>query len=457
MKGSRFLEQMSPSDYAPDTDVAFGERASCDRSNKTGEASSFNDRLTSLPITHRDARSSLLTYEVYARVDQLSPSDWQRLFPGVSAACIRFSERTSTDGFIFRSIVVKQYGRIILCLPLFEMTYNLSSVIQGKARAFAIALARRWPSVLCPRTLGVGFVGGKEGQIGYAQDLDRATLEAAWNLALEALDALAQELKATFLTFVNFTNESGRWIPMQQLARFTSVKSLPYCAMSIVYDSLEGYLGLLSKSTRKDLRRKLRNAHDIEIRRTREPGPWLETMYAWYLRTIERSDVVFGVQGREYFAQVCHVVPGAEFVLYFHRGTLLAFNLVIAAPECLKDQYFCMDADRGSQYALYFISWLENIRYCISRRIPRYDTGQCAEGTKRRLRTDLVPSLVLFHHRNPALHALLTICLQCFASRPADDLPSAQLGLGWEAPRLHAPWKSPIFSVNPRGSVESIS
>jgi len=219
---------------------------------------------------------------------------------------------------------------------------------------------------------------------------------------------------------------------MQKLTRFAQIQSSPYCSLPIVYDSLESYLAGLSKATRKDLRRKLRDAQDIEIRRTREPGPWLDMMYRWYLRAVERSEIVFGMQRLEYFAQVCRVVPGAEFVLYFHGGTLLAFNLVIVTPESLVDQYFGMDDDRGRQYALYFISWLENIRYCIAHRIPRYDAGQGAETTKERLGTDMVPSLVLLRHRNPIIHRLFTMCLKRFACRPPDHLLAARLGLGWE-------------------------
>ena len=393
------------------------------------------------------------TCEVYARAEDLSASDWRRLFPGFpsAAARIHLNERAGADGFVFRSIVVKEQGRVILCVPLFEMTYNLSSVIQGRARAFAVAAVRWWPSVLAPRILGVGFVGGEEGRIGHARDLDSATLDAAWDLALEALEALAQRIHAAFLVFANFTSESGRWVPMHKCWRFTQVKSLPYCTLPIVYESLEGYLAALSKSTRKDLRRKLRQAEGIEIQRTREPSPWLDTMYHWYRRTVERSEVVFGTQRREYFEQVCRVVPGAEFVLYFRAGTLLAFNLVIVTPERLVDQYFCMDDDLGRHYALYFISWLENIRYCIAHRIPRYDANQGAEHTKGRLRVEMIPSLVLFRHRNPILHRLLTICLQRFACHPPDDLPTAQLGLGWHGPRAHEPWKPRGIAINPQG------
>ncbi len=405
---------------------------------------------TRLPPPRYDLRHSDLTCEVYARVDAIAPSEWRRLFPELPnvAQLLQLNERAGLDGFVFRSIVVKQRGRIILCLPLFEMLYNLSNVIQGRARAFAATAARWWPSVLSPRMLGIGFVGGEEGQIGYAHDLDPALLQTAWDLALETFDALAQRLDAPFRTFVNFTSEHGRWIPMQKLTRFTPVKSLPYCTVPIVYDSLDSYLASLSKSTRKDLRRKLRNAQEIEIRRTRDPGPWLDTMYRWYLRTVEGSEAVFGMQRQDYFAQVCQAIPGAEFVLYLHRGTLRAFNLVIVTPERLIDQYFGMDEILGRQYALYFISWLENVRYCITHQIPRYDAGQGAEATKGRFGVEMAPSLVLFRHRNPILHGVLTVCLKRFACQPAGGLPRAQLGLGWEAVRARKPQRSQAASIS---------
>ncbi len=454
MNRSRTVEEAHSSHPVSDEGATAGQCDLSPRGSCAGTVASFNRPLTFFLPSQHGSKSIPLTCEVDVGVDALSSADWQRLFPGFSNAAVRIqlNERTGTDRFFFRSVVVKEQRRIILCLPLFEMTYNFSSVISGRARVFAVAAARWWPSVLSPRILGVGFVGGEKGQIGCARDLDRATLEAAWTLALEMLDVLAQQLDAACRTFVNFTSESGRWIPMQKLTRFAQVQSLPYCSLPIVYDSLENYLASLSKATRKDLRRKLRDAQDIEIRRTREPGLWLDTMYQWYLRAVERSEVVFGIQRLEYFAQVCHVVPGAEFVLYFHRGTLLAFNLVIVTPESLVDQYFGMDDDRGRQYALYFISWLENIRYCIAHRIPRYDAGQGAEITKGRLGTELVPSLVLFHHRHPIIHSLLTMCLKRFACHPPDHLPPARLGLGWEKLSGHERLRPQVVSVDLQSS-----
>jgi hypothetical protein len=73
----------------------------------------------------------------------------------------------------------------------------------------------------------------------------------------------------------------------------------------------------------------------------------------------------------------------------------------------MVDKYFCMDYEVGRKYNLYFLSWLENVRYCVERIIPLYHAGQGAESTKARLGATFIPSLILFKHRQPVIDRFL--------------------------------------------------
>jgi hypothetical protein len=66
-----------------------------------------------------------------------------------------------------------------------------------------------------------------------------------------------------------------------------------------------------------------------------------------------------------------------------------------------------MDYVLGRKCNLYALSWLENVRACIGRKIPFYYAGQGSEKTKSHLGATLIPSFILFKHRQPVIDRLL--------------------------------------------------
>jgi hypothetical protein len=100
---------------------------------------------------------------------------------------------------------------------------------------------------------------------------------------------------------------------------------------------------------------------------------------------------------------------GAEYTLYFYfvQGELAAFNLLVVKQDAMVDKYFCMDLEVGRKYNLYFLSWLENVRYCVEHKIPLYHAGPGAENTKAHLAATSIPSFILFKHRRPAVDRFL--------------------------------------------------
>jgi len=53
------------------------------------------------------------------------------------------------------------------------------------------------------------------------------------------------------------------------------------------------------------------------------------------------------------------------------------------------------------------MSWLENVRTCVERKIPLYYAGQGTEKTKAHLGATFIPSFLLFKHRQPVFDRLL--------------------------------------------------
>ncbi len=376
---------------------------------------------------------SRLNVEVSPGLAAISVRDWERLFTGLrdSLEMVALKQSTGFDGFQFHTILVKQDDQPILMVPLFQTHFNLTRLADGWVEKLTAPLVSGLPHLFNPQILGVGFVEGEWGQIGIDSNIDKSTLTVAWDLAFEALNYLAEGVQADLIAFYNFNDESGKLIPPDKMKEFLDVTGFSCCQIPITYDSLEQYFESLSKGMKKNLKRKMKKAQDVEILHTCSPEPWIDKIYDLYCKTVERQDLTFATLRKSYFERVCHAVPGAEYVLYFVEGKLSAFNLVVLREGCLVDQYFGMNPEIGRQYALYFVSWAENIRYCIDHKIELYHAGSSAEDLKKRLNAEVIPSLIFFKHRNPLAHYLLKKLKFAVNAQVKNCLPPVELGSGW--------------------------
>lgn len=342
-----------------------------------------------------------LTCRCLTGLDGISAKELLRLFPEPSSAApfLTLLGESGVDGFHLLSIVVYEDDSPIYLLPLFETRFDLSLFASGWVRNAVRLAGLLIPWVFRPRILGVGVLAGECSEIGMDPRLDEGTIAAAGKIAFNALQRLAKSLKSDLVAFYNF-NEHGS-VPAEVFQKFNRVEYRPLTVLSIDFASMEEYLHRLSRGARKDLRRKMRVDPEVRIMRSRSIAPYLERIYQLYLKLVERSPLALGVHNRLFFEKICERVAGAEYLLYFVRGELAAFNLIVVKPGAMVDHYFCMDRELGREHNLYFLSWLENVTTCVKRKIPLYSTGQGAEEIKGHLGVDFVPSYILFRHRRP--------------------------------------------------------
>ena len=348
-----------------------------------------------------------LTCTCVPRLDGVSSADLGRLFPepSSSAPLLSLLQESGVDGFDLRSIVVSKDAVPVLLLPLFETRFDLSAFLEGWGKKSLNVAGRILPSVFHPRILCVGLLVGEWSEIGIDPHLDAGNLDAACTLAFGAVQTLAAERKSDIVALYNFT-QYGK-LPGDVFKKFNQVQCQSCARLPIDFDSMEEFLSRFSSAARKDIRRKMRASQEVRVIRSRTVAPYLDRIYQLYRETVARSPLAFGVLNRLFFEKICERVPGAEYTLYFVQEELAAFNLLVVKQEAMVDKYFCMDHDLGRAYNLYVLSWLENVRTCVERKIPLYYTGQGAEKTKTHLGATLIPSFILFRHRLPVIDRLL--------------------------------------------------
>jgi hypothetical protein len=341
------------------------------------------------------------------RLDGVPATELGRLFPepSLTAPFLSLLQESGIDGFNLSSIVVFQDDAPILFLPLFETRFDLSTFVEGWTRKSLKLAGRLIPSVFRPRILGVGLVEGEWSEIGIDPQIDAGTLDAASTMALSALQTLAAERKSDMVVLYNF-NQYGN-LPGEAFKKFNRVHYRSCARLPIDFNSMEEYLSRLSSAARKDLHRKMRVAPEVRVARSRTISPFLDRIYKLYQDTVERSPMALGAHNRLFFEKICEKIPGAEYTLYFVQEELVAFNLLVVKQEAMVDIYFCMDQGPGRAYNLYVLSWLENVRTCVERKIPLYYAGQGTEKTKAHLGATFIPSFILFKHRRPLFDRLL--------------------------------------------------
>jgi hypothetical protein len=337
----------------------------------------------------------------------VSAADLGRLFPEPSstAPLIPLMQESGFDGYTLRSIVVFNNDLPILLMPLFETRFDLSTFVEGWIKKALKVAGRLIPSLFRPRVLSVGLPIGEWSEIGIDPHIDEGTLDAAYKMAFDALQTLATELKSDIVALYNF-NQYGN-LPGEVFKKFNRVQSQACSRLPINYNSMEEFLARFSRGARKELRRKMRASNEVQVIRSCTIDPYLERIYKLYLETVARSPMAFGAQNRLFFEKICERVPGAEYTLYFVQEELVAFNLLVVKQEAMVDKYFCMAYELGRKYNMYVLSWLENVRTCVERNIPLYYAGQGAEKTKAHLGATLIPSFVLFKHRQPVIDRFL--------------------------------------------------
>jgi hypothetical protein len=376
-----------------------------------------------------------LSIKLNDRLVSVSDADWSRLFPNLadSPELVRLAETTGCEGFLMQSIVVAKDDRPIVLLPMFTTLYRLEDALEGAPKRFLMRCAKIFPRIFHLPMMGVGFIEGDWGDIGVDVQEPKELLAEALRMAIALFHQVARERGMLMRTFIDFTGESGDFLPLKELGQYQRTPGRPCAFLEIEFSSVDQYLATLGKSTRKDLRRKMRRKEQVSILWTQQVSAHIEQIYSFYLKTIERSSTVFGILNKDFFGRVCNEVPGAIYALYFHDQRLIGFNLLVERNGTLVDKYFGMENNIGREFNLYFLSWLENISFCIRRGLKRYHAGPGSEELKSRLGAEMIPSEILFTHRWPGIAWTLNLLSRLAVYGSKVPLERPVIGGFWQA------------------------
>ncbi|MEI8348116.1 MAG: GNAT family N-acetyltransferase, partial [Pseudomonadota bacterium] len=151
----------------------------------------------------------------------------------------------------------------------------------------------------------------------------------------------------------------------------------------INFKTVEDYLNRLSKSRKKDLKRKLKSLAKIDVQEVDTGDVFftqenIDYLYQLYLNVYNASYIHFDLMSREFFQKIFQDshCPGKVF-LYRVKGQekIIAFNLCFIHENNLVDKYVGFKYPESQNYNLYFVSWFYNLDYCLRNKLNNFIAG----------------------------------------------------------------------------------
>ncbi len=364
--------------------------------------------------------------EIVPSIDAVPAEIWDALsFDGIERhAYLRAVEQAGLAGFAFAYILVRDGETLLAAAPAFVTDYAIDTTIGPDHARLAAILRRLLPRLMRPRMAALGSPCTETLPLGFAMNADVAARRQAATLIVDGLDRLAVREGAVLVGVKDVAAADALLMAsVMGMRGYSRMPSLPIASLPIAFDTIDAYLAGLSPGTRRDMRRKLRSRGDVRVERVRDIAPVLDRVMTLYRDTLARAELRFEELTGAFFTGVLREMPDhAVMTLYWHGAELIAANLLLEEDGLLLDKFFCMDAARGRALNLYYLSWFDNLDYCIERHLVRYQAGQAAYREKRRLGCQMAPTAIWFRHRNGLMNRILAMAAPHLApAGPCED------------------------------------
>ena len=342
-------------------------------------------------------------------IEAFGRDEWNALFPGELEDWnyYRAVEHSALDGFSWLYFAVRDEGGLRAAVPAFVVDYPLGTTITGPLKRVADALTSALPSLLCPRMLSLGSPVTEICHLGFAAGCDAAQQAELLGALLDKVEEYTKQHHIQMIAIKDASAaQDALWSAAARAHGLRRQPGLPTAVLDVRFAGIDGYLASLGAGTRKDMRRKLKAAAQLRVEWRRDIAGIEADVMRLYVATYERAELAFEKLTLAYFRDVLRECgERASCVTYWLGDGLAAFNLVLHDGERLVDKFLGMDYALARDYNLYFVTWFENVRYCIARGLPLYQSGQGLHREKLRLGSRLSVNWLWYRHRNRVLDA----------------------------------------------------
>ncbi len=231
-----------------------------------------------------------------------------------------------------------------------------------------------------------------------------------------------KEIRSSFLIVKDIPLDSPLLSDEENRASKEIMKNLEENKFQIIYgealafvriniNSIDEYLKLFSRSRRKDIKRKLKSKDEITVEEISTGDPFFDNetvsfLYMLYMNVYNQSTIHFDLLTESFFKRLFQEENGLVF-LYRNNGKIIGFNLCYRAGNKLIDKYIGLDYPDARTFNLYFVSWINNIDYCIKNRLEFFVAGWSDPEIKANLGSEFTFTYHAIYLKNPLLRFIL--------------------------------------------------
>lgn len=250
---------------------------------------------------------------------------------------------------------------------------------------------------------GIGSPFTDACPIGLASHLSEPERDAALAALLLAPPSQSVRQGLPMIVVKDVTEEMDQWLePHARRLGFARVPTLPRSEFTVDFTSIEQYLGGLARSDRKYLKHAAKRAGDVTVERIEQPGALQRELHTLYCEQQQRADVdsgIFDAIAPDLFATIAQEKPlNTQLFLYRVGGELAGFAFCIFDERSLAAKYVGFRQPLGKEHKLYFLNWMEILRFCLERGIGAIHVGQNSYPTKTMLGCTLRPNWIYYRH-----------------------------------------------------------
>lgn len=206
-------------------------------------------------------------------------------------------------------------------------------------------------------------------------------------------------------------------------AGFLLVEGQALAFVPIDFASIDEYMMRLSKTRRKEFRKKLKESAHVKVRVLECGGKeffdesFLETIYSMYENVYQQSEIHFDVLSKGFFKDMLQGTEGGGKVFCYEvDGKLIGYNICFVHDNRLIDKYVGFVYPAAREANLYFMSWFYNLEYALKHNLSCYIAGWTDPAVKASLGATFTMTRHAVFIRNPILRAILTPFKHLFES-----------------------------------------
>jgi hypothetical protein len=189
----------------------------------------------------------------------------------------------------------------------------------------------------------------------------------------------------------------------------------------IDFSSIDEYMLKLSKTRRKEFRKKIKESAHVQIEELSCGGSsffdeaFLTVMYSMYQNVFAQSEIQFDVLTKEFFRRILQdTASGGKVFCYKIDGRLIGYNICFVHNGMLLDKYVGFVYPEARDANLYFLSWFYNLEYAIRHRLKFYVAGWTDPAVKKSLGAKFTMTNHAVFVRNPILREMLRPFIHVF-------------------------------------------